>query len=247
MYIDLDNRKMELLFFRGHAVILLQLRGGRGVKQDSPVTRMHPGFSRATWSVVTRLAGLTHPNENIVVLAGSVKRHCLKKGDEEGALCDFNPVQPPPASAPIGVGGADTVTVQAQAMPASAVAVDVECEAELEGICAATESMLAPVWAEGVEGVSEQLITHRRDHDLDGLGPIVLPAWNVVQAPYIKPINPTNTHARAMSYSSLPATRSRLCRAYKPTGELPYTAVHITPLWAGFPSSSARQPRGCQH
>lgn len=106
------------------------------------------------------LARPTHPHRNMKyhLLAGSVKRHCLEKCDEEGKLCDLNPLQPSPASAPAGAGGADPATTvhAAQALPASAVAGDVECEAELGGICAATESILAPVWAEGVDGVSEQ-------------------------------------------------------------------------------------------
>lgn len=85
-----------------------------------------------------------------------MKRHCLEKGDEEGKRCDLNPTQPSPDPWSGGVENPDPATVQAQAMPSSAVADDVECEAELESICAATESMLAPVWAKDVEGVSEK-------------------------------------------------------------------------------------------
>ena len=91
----------------------------------------------------------------------------MEKGDEEGKLCDLNPAQPIPASAPAGVGGVeDPATVQAQAVPvsagiaaaaaaAAAAVPNVECETELESICAAMESTLAPVWAEDVEGVSK--------------------------------------------------------------------------------------------
>lgn len=89
----------------------------------------------------------------------------MEKCDEEGKLCDLNTVQPSPASAPAGPEGADPATTvhAAQAAPAPAVAGDVECEAELDGICAATDSMLAPVLGEGVEGVSEQynILIHR--------------------------------------------------------------------------------------
>lgn len=114
-----------------------------------------------------RLARLSHAHLKHETLyrffsAGSVKRHCLEKGDEEGKLCDLNPAQPSPASAPAGLGradGPDTVQSQSQVVPVSvaipAAAAHVECETELEGICATTESVLAPVWAEDVEGVSE--------------------------------------------------------------------------------------------
>lgn len=98
------------------------------------------------------------------LLPGSVKRHCLERGDEEGEKCDLNPVQQPlPDASPLSTAGVEagpasaaTADVVQATTGLTVAAPDVECEAELESICAEMEAILAPIWANNAERVSEK-------------------------------------------------------------------------------------------
>lgn len=85
--------------------------------------------------------------------AASVKRHCLEKGDEQGASGDLNNFQSSASSSAAGVD--EQTNIQGDTpVSSSSLFEAAECEALLEGICAGVESILSPLWAQEIEGVS---------------------------------------------------------------------------------------------